>query len=346
MTVYHIALEPLDQRYTAQWLTAIPHEIHRRRPNLTVRTITGRDGGTSTTPGAFLDFAMTNVWKNDQLNTLAQMFSAGAIHAGDVFLFTDAWNSGIIQLRYMSALLGIPITIHGIWHAGAYDPTDILGFTITDKAWVHTFERAIYHALDANWYGSHYHKTLFCTNLQVDGRKAFHSGQPHRQILATAQVIPAAHKDNLILFGHRLSPDKQPNIFEDLAKQLPQYEFVCSQHRHLDKPAYYDLIRRAKISFSANLHENFGISMVEAVFNGTVPLMPTRLSYTEMYSPDFLYPSVWTQDWASYLQHRSQLVALIEQMMTHYDQYHGALAQNQAYLLDTYMTSTKMIDAL
>jgi hypothetical protein len=31
----------------------------------------------------------------------------------------------------MSDLLDIPVEIHGIWHAGAYDHTDIFGYKMT-----------------------------------------------------------------------------------------------------------------------------------------------------------------------------------------------------------------------
>ena len=33
-------------------------------------------------------------------------------------------------------------------------------------------------------------------------------------------------KRNLILFPHRLAPEKQVDIFNDLAEAMPQYEFV------------------------------------------------------------------------------------------------------------------------
>jgi len=342
-TVYIVALEPIDQRYTAQWYTAIPNEIEKLRPDL--KNVVTIDGGesTGTTPGAFLDFAMTNVWKNKQLNKIAEMFSTGVIKEGDVFLFTDAWNSGIIQVKYMSELLGIPVTLHGIWHAGAYDETDILGFTIKDKTWVHEFERAIYHALDYNWYGSKYHRGLFCRALGVDGAKAFHSGQPHTNILLSSDVLPIEQKENIILFGHRISPDKQPEIFEDLAKSMPDYKFVFSQKENLSKSEYYELIRKSKVSFSANLHENFGISMVEAVFNGTVPFVPDRLSYTEMYDFTFTYPGNWTSSWDAYIENKEQIIYWLTDIMENYEKYHDHLAHQMLHLLTEYMTASKMV---
>lgn len=346
-TIYVVALEPIDQRYTAQWYESIPKEIKDFWGDaVNVVTIDGGDIGSSTTPGAFLDFAMTNVWKNNQINKIAVMFSRGEINAGDVFLFTDAWNSGIIQVKYMSELLGVPVVLHGIFHAGAYDETDILGFTIKDKTWVHSFERSLYHTLDYSWFGSNYHKDLFCRVLGVDGAKAFHSGQPHGQILAQAAEIPFSEKENIILFGHRISPDKNPEIFDDLAKALPHYKFMFSQKMNLSKAEYYDLIRTAKISFSANKHENFGISMVEAVFNGTVPLVPERLSYSEMYLSDFVYPSEWTENWNSYLMHKQCLIDRIVHIMWNYEKYHLMLTEQREFLLNQYMSAKAMVRML
>ena len=84
-TVYHVALEPIDSRYTQQWYVEIPREIKMYRPELNVVTI-GGDISTSTTAGAFLDFAMTNVWKNNQINVIAKMFHAGSVKPNDIFL--------------------------------------------------------------------------------------------------------------------------------------------------------------------------------------------------------------------------------------------------------------------
>ena len=36
----------------------------------------------------------------------------------------------------MAELLGVDISIGGLWHAGSYDPHDFLGRLIGDKPWV------------------------------------------------------------------------------------------------------------------------------------------------------------------------------------------------------------------
>ena len=84
-----------------------------------------------TTSGAFLNFSGTNYWKSEQLKTISKMIADGEVSDGDYFLYTDAWNPTVIQLKYMAELLGINIKIGGMWHARSYDP-DFLGRLIGD----------------------------------------------------------------------------------------------------------------------------------------------------------------------------------------------------------------------
>ena len=38
-------------------------------------------------------------------------------------------------------------------------------------------------------------------------------------------------KRDLIVFPHRIAPEKQPEIFRDLADSMKQYEFIiCQEH--------------------------------------------------------------------------------------------------------------------
>ena len=67
--------------------------------------------------------------------------------------------------------------------------------------------------------------------------------------------------------------------------------------------------------FSANLQETYGISMIEGLICGAMPMVPDRLSYTEMYDAPFKYPSEWTKDWNSYTANKKDLMDLIDQNM-------------------------------
>src|SRR6056300_1706157 len=142
MTVYIVDIEPVESRYTAQWKKYLPEQI---------KTISGGETPQTTTPGAFLNFGGTNVYKSKQLEQIGEMFCNGQVKKGDYFLYTDAWNPTVVQLRYMAELLGVDIAIGGIWHAGSYDPADFLGRLIGAKSWVRNAEASMFACYDDNF---------------------------------------------------------------------------------------------------------------------------------------------------------------------------------------------------
>jgi hypothetical protein len=147
-------------------------------------------------------------------------------------------------------------------------------------------------------------------------------------------------KRDLIVFPHRLAPEKQPEIFRDLKEQLPEYEFVMCQEHNLSKNEYHNMLGEAKLLFSANLQETLGISWYEGALVDTIPMVPDRLSYTEMAQQDFLYPSIWTQDYAKYLENKDSIINQIKDYMENYDKFLPAL-KNQVKKLDTDFFSGK-----
>jgi len=122
-------------------------------------------------------------------------------------------------------------------------------------------------------------------------------------------------KTDIVLFPHRVAPEKQVEIFKDLGKEFPDVDFVVAQERNLNKDEYHSLLMRSKIVFSANTQETLGISCFEGALVGATPLVPDRLSYTEMYGDKFKYPSEWTESWDSYLTHKDKLVDKIKELL-------------------------------
>jgi len=146
------------------------------------------------------------------------------------------------------------------------------------------------------------------------------------------------------LFPHRIAPEKQVEIFRDLAIQLPQYEFVVCQDTQLDKHEYHKLLGRAKIVFSANLQETLGISCYEGALVDAIPVVPDRLSYKEMYYDTFKYPSEWTLDWDSYLVHKQELCHHIIVTMTFYEKRLPQLHKQVQDLTNNFFTAHKLLE--
>jgi hypothetical protein len=264
---------------------------------------------------------------------MGRLFCDGAVHPGDHFIFTDAWHPGIINLKYMSELLGIPVTTHGLWHAGSYDPQDFLGRLVGDKPWVRHAEKSFFHAFDHNYFATDFHIDMFIKNLfeikrevfvkhQIDeyvkSGKIVRSGWPMEYMDNTLTAYKNMPKRDIILFPHRIAPEKQVDIFRDLKEHLPQYEFIVCQDQQLTKNEYHNLLGEAKIVFSANLQETLGISCYEGAIVDAIPMVPDRLSYTEMYFNTFKYPSKWTESFDAYTAYRPDICREIIQHMENY----------------------------
>ena len=363
MAVFLVDLEAVETRYTAQWKTHVPDLLRKAGHDVTI--ISGPiDIPSATTPGAFLNFGGTNIYKARQVEQMGRLFTEGRVNSGDHFLFTDAWHPGIINLKYMSELLGIPVKIHALWHAGSYDPQDFLGRLIGDAPWVRHAEKSFFHAIDYNYFATDFHIEMFFTNLLNDyptenpwydedlaelragtlTDKIVRTGWPMeymQDILAPYKNLP---KRDLILFPHRIAPEKQVEIFRDLATALPQYEFIVCQDQQLTKDQYHQLLGEAKIVFSANLQETLGISCYEGAIVNAIPMVPDRLSYVEMYADVWRYPSEWTESYNSFLRYKQELCDKIIEFMTNYDEYATVIPQQVQSLTCEYFSAGKLLN--
>jgi len=345
MTIFLVDLEAVETRYTSEWKTHLPKQL-RAATNEDVVVISGGDVPQATTPGAFLNFGGTNVYKSNQLEQIAEMFCRGQVHNGDYFLYTDAWNPTVIQLRYMAELLGVDIRIGGLWHAGSYDPADFLGRLIGDKPWVRHAEQSMYECFDNNFYASQFHIDLFAESLKIDLAKTKRVGWPMEY--EVDQMLPYKYmqKTNTILFPHRIAPEKQPEIFRDLADSMPEYEWIVCMEQGYSKNDYHNALGTAKLVFSANLQETLGISWYEGLLVDTIPMIPDRLSYSEMAIDEFKYPSEWTESWDKYQEHKSSVIETIHDYIVNYEKYRNAMLTQTRKLTDNFFSGKLIYEAI
>jgi len=354
--VFLVDLEAVETRYTGEWKTHLPALLRKRGHD--VQVISGpEDIPKATTPGAFLNFGGTNIYKSRQVEEFSRLFTSGAVKSGDHFIFTDAWHPGIINLKYMSELLGIKVVIHALWHAGSYDPQDFLGRLIGDAPWVRHAEKSFFAAIDHNYFATKFHIDMFCSNLLwetledtikdfINEGKIVRSGWPMEYMPDTLLMYKNMPKRNLILFPHRIAPEKQVDIFRDLKEHLPQYEFVVCQDQQLTKNEYHNLLGEAKLVFSANLQETLGISWYEGALVDAIPMVPDRLSYAEMAFDPFKYPSEWTESFEAYTIHRKEICYKIIQYMENYEKFLPSLNKQVDELKNNFFSCNKLLEML
>ena len=363
--IFLVDLEAVETRYTGQWKTHVPALLRKAGHNVNI--ISGpTDIPSATTPGAFLNFGGTNIYKASQVEQMGRLFCNGSVHPGDHFIFTDAWHPGIINLKYMSELLGIPVTTHGLWHAGSYDPQDFLGRLVGNKPWVRNAEKSFFSAFDHNYFATNFHIELFNRELLNNGHTAenpwyeeeleeilsgeypkfVRTGWPMEYMQDTLLMYKNMPKRDLILFPHRVAPEKQVEIFRDLKHQLPQYEFVVCQDQQLTKNEYHNLLGEAKLVFSANLQETLGISWYEGAIVDAIPMVPDRLSYSEMALDTFKYPSKWTESFEAYKVYRPDICKTIIEHMENYRTRIPSLNKQVDILKENFFSCNKLLEML
>ena len=79
MTVFLVDLESVSTRYTCEWKTHLPTLLRKAGHN--VQIISGpEDIPQATTPGAFLNFGGTNIYKSSQVEKIGRLFCAGSVN--------------------------------------------------------------------------------------------------------------------------------------------------------------------------------------------------------------------------------------------------------------------------
>lgn len=344
--IYIVDLEDVETRYTGEWKVHLPRILKERASDYDIVVIEGDKAKIVASKGAFLNFSETNRYKNDQMNKIATLFTEGKVQSGDKFVFTDFWHNGAIQLRYQASLFGVDIEMHGLAHAGSYDEWDFLGRHF-DKKWSYQFERSLYYAYDKVWFATEFHKQMFIDVLGIEDQShTAITGWPMEYMLETLDKYKNTPKENIVVFPHRLAPEKQPEIIIAMEKNMLDYEFVYCQTQQLSKAEYHNLLAKSKLMVSTALQETLGITGFEGLCLGVIPMVPDRLSYTEMYSDQFKYPSEWTKDFDSAKMHMEKLVGCARAHLENYERISSNLSKERDRLLVKFFSADALYENL
>jgi len=290
MVVLNIPIEPLEERYSVQWnIWFLKHFIQEK---VKVITIYGDKATGIIEHGSFLDVLNTNEYKTSQLNKIITYLKTYKDNEKLVLFFHDLWFPGLTNIAYIREGMGFKnIKIVGCLHAGSYDKFDFLNKANMTK-WACFIEKGWFnHVLDEIYVATHFHKQLLLKKrVTFDNIKV--TGFPIFPIVDFAQ----GKKENIIVFPHRLDSEKQPELFDNIAKSFFKHSsnwlFLKTKEQCTTKEDYYELLGKSKIAISFALQETWGIAMQEALFLNNLPLVPNRLSYVELYQKEFQYCSI------------------------------------------------------
>lgn len=287
--IIYVPLEHIDGRYTVHMDRDIQRYLDENHiPYVKIMPTT------ETPPlpkGQFLNAAFTSKFKALQLAEIASMYERGEVSSEDRFFFSDLWFPGIESLAYMNYFVGIDPDITGIIHAGSFTDTD---FVRDMERWAKNFEDVLFDISTEIFVASEFIKRDIVKKRIVNPYKITVTGLPVDY--ETLQHIDTSHKEDIVIFNGRLCDEKQPWLFDELARKVQlrlnrEIKFIKTQELNLSRTEYYKLLARSKVIVSYALQENFGFGVAEAAFLGCTPVLPNRLVYPELYDRHCLYDS-------------------------------------------------------
>ena len=77
-----------------------------------------------------------------------------------------------------------------------------------------------------------------------------------------------------------------------------------------------------------------------------IPMVPDRLSYSEMAMEEFKYPSIWTESFDAYNVHREKVVFQITQYMENYEKFLPSLNKQANNLTEHFFSCGSLLKML
>jgi glycosyltransferase involved in cell wall biosynthesis len=243
--------------------------------------------------GEFLDIFGTCQYKFRQMEEISSLFRDRKVMDGDIFFFPDVWFFGLTAVRYMAELSGIKVKIATFNHAGRADEDDFLQRL---NPWSDVQEQAWMDASDIVFLGSEYHKRRVSEKFRHENVVV--SGAVwSKEWMDEATKGLDRNKEDYIIYPHRISKEKQWDLFLDVARANPTLRFVVTSSGTrkevgelpenvsylfgLTKKEYFQVFAKARGYLSTAKQETFGYTLQEAIYFDCKVIVPEYACYSE-----------------------------------------------------------------
>ncbi len=324
MTLWYIGIQDLESRYSTFWNRWLPTAF--RKAGWDVKEVGGHLLTTTIEKGEFLDVNGSLFYTLGQIQEITKAFYSGEVKSGDVFFFADLEFPGHFEsIRNLSVLNNIPVEMYAFLHASSVATTGDLAGKLQD--WQKWMEIGWLRCMNGIFVGSEFFKRNLCEKLlePYAGEdydhirdKIYVTGNPWNDIEIREMINPLPKKENIVIWPHRWSEEKNPQVFVNLAYALkplfPDWKFIVTSsgkilknnsfldnlgaraldseiefYENLTKKQYYELIAKSKIMVSCSKFESFGYTALEASTFRTASLCYKETAYGELLNEIFLY---------------------------------------------------------
>ena len=328
--VIYLPIEGYEERYTNQLDAWIVERLKKNHiPYLRVCGKAINENKIST--GQVLDGYGRPYYCLTQLAGVIHLMKMGDIKPGDNIFMTDIWTFGLEALPYVRTITQNKINIYGFNCAGTFEKKDFLNLTGMTP-WAKHIERGWFKAVDGVFFASQKLMDMaFRSDMfqHLDVAEKVHltglaTNTKYIRKLAGYESSDRNHKENIIVFPHRLDAEKRLDMFLKLAQwfHYREWRFIITSGRKslygtspslkeikhyqksgiiefklgLSKETYYKLLRKSKIIFSSAEQDTVGNAMLEAISLGCTPVATDNVSYQEYLPKEFIYEHGNLQD--------------------------------------------------
>ena len=320
--VIYLPIEGYEERYTNQLDAWIVERLKKNHiPYLRVCGKAINENKIST--GQVLDGYGRPYYCLTQMAAVVHLMKMGDIKPGDNIFMTDIWTFGLEALPYIKTITKNKINIYGFNCAGTFEKKDFLNLTGMTP-WAEHIERGWFKAVDGVFFASmklmnmahssHMFDYLDANKIHLTGLA---TNTKYIRKLAGYKSSDMNHKENIIIFPHRLDAEKRLDIFLKVAQWFHYrgWRFIITSGRKslygtspmlkdllnyqkkgyielklgLSKESYYKLLRKSKIIFSSAEQDTVGNAMLEAISLGCIPVVTDNVSYQEYLPKEFIY---------------------------------------------------------
>lgn len=213
-----------------------------------------------------------------------------------IFIFANARNPLILQLKEYSDQKGLDYKFIGYWDEGIY-------YTYVNFAshmyygkykgkyeWSLKFEKFLSSCYDYNIINNEYQMKYF---KRIVGHRAKHvllGPNPFSSLYKYIQSYPKDEKYDLIACITRPMSDHDKYLFYNMRKIYPQYDFVMCYEKNSDMTEHYRLLSKAKIVFSHAAREVNPFPIWEAVAFNCIPLIPNSNINELFFGRQYIFP--------------------------------------------------------
>lgn len=280
-----VPMEEHDMRFTKQWNAWFPDALLADKRSFT--TVFSSEYGTLD-PNEFAS-PSTTISRLQQLESIIRTISSGSADLKskkkmqfDV-LFANLWFPGLEIVKFFEQSTKEKygeINIYGFLHGGCYDFFDQTN-TLEMTPWANHMEKCIMEVSRRVFVGSMFHRDMITHARNMPEEKFVVTGLPTDVKMIHNLPSKSFKERKNIIFANRPIPEKGFDVVKKIKRKQKDLKLIITHNEKLPKMDYYNLLNKSKIIFAPSHHEMFGMSVVEGMAAGCVPVVREGLAFSD-----------------------------------------------------------------